>query len=531
MLLESNQGWKHSDFKKIGIYLKGNFYYKNKLYSDIAAIEKLYSILVNKKLEFVSNKEIHSFVQEIRGNFSFVIEAKDSILIAVDKIRSYPIYYSNGDKYVSNSLKNLKGAIDNLSLLEMEMSGFVLSDKTIYKEINQLLPGEFAIRRSESSTFSRIRYYKYGYTDKTFGRSNENMLMSQLHELHIEIFSELIKFLDGRPVWVPLSGGLDSRIVLALLLECGYENISTFSYGIKNFWEIRNAKKIAQKANVQWHSCVYDPRKTKSEFNSFNARDYYRAASESAVPAMNDFYAINQLRKKGLIPDDAVFINGQTGDFLTGGHIPEINSNECNVRNLVNKIITKHHSLWSQLKTKTNINLLSNEILSILNLDADDVISKDEFAKLYEYYEWQERQCKFVVNGQRIYEWFGYDWKLPLWDDRLMSFWETVPIELKLNRKFFRKYLELYNPGFLFDLELDLPDYRHIPWYWKFLTSLSRKLFPKYPFQENFVNYFSTYAAYHPHKNYWSFLKQSKGSRNAVSFHAKLIVDRVRDVG
>ena len=30
-----------------------------------------------------------------------------------------------------------------------------------------------------------------------------------------------------------------------------------------------------------------------------------------------------------------------------------------------------------------------------------------------------DRQSKYVINGQRIYEYYGYEWRLPLWDKGL----------------------------------------------------------------------------------------------------------------
>ena len=89
----------------------------------------------------------------------------------------------------------------------------------------------------------------------------------------------------------------------------------------------------------------------------------------------------------------------------------------------------------------------------------------------------------------------------------------------------FKKYLKVYNPGFLFNKEWYAPDYKHIPFLFRIATSISRKIIPTFNFQVNFVNYYSTYAAYHPQKNYWQYLKESKGSRNVVSFHAKMIAD------
>ena len=46
---------------------------------------------------------------------------------------------------------------------------------------------------------------------------------------------------------------------------------------------------------------------------------------------------------------------------------------------------------------------------------------------LYEYAEFQDRQCKYVITGQRIYEFLGHEWRLPLWDKAYLDFFESYP--------------------------------------------------------------------------------------------------------
>jgi len=527
VLCDPKYDWSHIRVQDGSIYVKGGFYFSGFFYNKKAAAEQLKILFLDSRENLHPIESIYNIVENIRGNFSFIIDLQDSILAVVDRIRSYPIYYSHENGVlISNSQEHIKSCFDKLSMLELRMSGFVINNKTLCKNIYQLLPGEFFLYKKNSCEHYRKRYYQFPVNSKKLSSKSEDDLLNELHNLHLTIFSEIIESLDGRPVWVPLSGGLDSRFILAMFLECGYKNLTTFSYGVKNFWEIKRAKKIANFARIKWHALIYKPYETRKYFYTKEREDYYSfASSMNAVPAMNDYYAIIKMKNSGLIPHNAVFINGQTGDFITGGHIPDIQNGECKVEYLLKKIIDKHYSLWAQLKTEKNIQKITNEILSVLNLKIDDQISKDDFVKYYEYFEWQERQCKFVINGQRVYEWFGYEWKLPLWDDRLMFFWESVPWEMKAKQKLFKKYLKVYNPAFLFDKDWSATDYKHIPLFLRVATSISKKIIPTFNFQENFVNYYSTYAAYHPQKNYWQYLKESKGSRNAVSFHAKKIAD------
>ena len=64
---------------------------------------------------------------------------------------------------------------------------------------------------------------------------------------------------------------------------------------------------------------------------------------------------------------------------------------------------------------------------------------------IYENWEYNERQCKFVVNGQRAYEFLNFDWFLPLWDSEFVKFWTTVPLSLRYKQNLYKKYLTDWN--------------------------------------------------------------------------------------
>jgi asparagine synthase (glutamine-hydrolysing) len=530
MKCDPRYGWNKSTLSNIDIYLKGDFYYDNTRYEKNNAITKIYELFSPYIENSLSIKKIVTLFDSIRGHYSFILNSKNITLAVVDRIRSYPIYYTEKDPFViSNSpiiVQNESGLheLDDLSMLEFEMSGFVTGRDTLYKSISQLLPGEVVIYEKDIQKLRKYRYYQYEIgVDKKIHKS-ENYLLKELHNLHLKVFSELIDSLDGRPVWLPLSGGLDSRFILSMLLELKYDNITTFSYGPKNFWEIKRAEEIAEFLNVKWHHIPYKPHQTRKYFYEEDTKNYYKYAwGMNTVPVLSDYYAILMMREQGLIPDDAIFINGQTGDFLTGGHIPEIHHKEEDIKFLLNNIISKHHSLWKHLKTNKNLDKISNKILSSINKNHNDIISDDDFASYYEYYEWQERQCKYVINGVRVYEWFSYDWRLPLWNDELMYFWERVPWRVKMKQNLFKKYLEIKDPSSVFCRDWYSPDYQHLPLPLRIATSLARKVYPEYDIQTKFVNYYSSYAAFYPQNSYWDFLKESNGHRNSVSFHANLI--------
>jgi asparagine synthase (glutamine-hydrolysing) len=168
-----------------------------------------------------------------------------------------------------------------------------------------------------------------------------------------------------------------------------------------------------------------------------------------------DEFAFYQLREKRLLRENDVVINGQSGDFISGGHmsghhLPMLGeSEEREVSLIVSGILKKHFSNYHHL-AETDRDRLVERMESILELPPGQ-FGREVLAKAYERWEWQERQCKFVINGQRSYDWLGLSWMLPLWDDEYMHFWPRVPYRLKVGQGLYKKYLSRYNPGGLFN--------------------------------------------------------------------------------
>jgi len=167
----------------------------------------------------------------------------------------------------------------------------------------------------------------------------------------------------------------------------------------------------------------------------------------------------------GKLPKETIFINGQTGDFITGGHIPKkLKEKSANVRTLLDSITSKHYSLWKNLKTTKRLSCIEDKILQLLGVNIDSKLTNEELMSLYERWECEERQAKWVIHGQRVYDFFGYDWQLPLWDIELVKFYQRVPIHLKLDQNLYRLWLEKWNYKNLFC------DFNPTVWRWPGVT-------------------------------------------------------------
>lgn len=403
-----------------------------------------------------SINELNRLFHNLAGNFAFIIEQGSRLIAAVDRIRSYPIFYVyNGANFaVSNSARALRDKyglfeIDELSLLEFCMAGYVTGRETLFRHLYQLQAGEFFVWDETDARLERERYYLF--FPEEFRQDQEDDLIEELDDITNKVFIEIIEQTKGAPIWVPLSGGLDSRLVLCKLKQLGYSDLKAFSYGPPGNYEAKAAKYVAETLDVPWFFVPSKRAQSRKFFHSEIRRNYWEFSDGlSTIPFMQDLDTLLILRKRRKLSEDAVVINGQSGDFISGGHIPLILVQEnLPLQRFLDAITEKHFSLWLHLKTDENMNHIENKILHLLKFRGNGSPLKSP-PSYYEYWEWQERQCKYVVNGQRIYDFMHLSWELPLWHLRYLKFWERIPPNRKFGQGLYRRYLSKYNYRRLF---------------------------------------------------------------------------------
>lgn len=538
ILNDKKYSWSSYLNNSAEVYLKGIFWYEDEYYENEKGCIKIAEIFsINHDEDRIVNH-----IKKMSGHFAFIFNNRDYVFAMVDKIRSYPVYYhisSSKKIFVSNSAKMLQEEKrlfqkEDDAFLSFSMSGYTLGSTTLFKELYQLQPGEYILFANRSNELKKIRYYKY--LQNISLTKNEGDLIENLHSATMETFDKLVKTLAGRPVFIPLSGGLDSRLILALLRQLGYKDITAYTYGIPGVWEIARAEYIAELLNIKWHFIKLDPQKTRSYFTTSDRKEYFNFASGfNSVPHLAEYYALLILREKKMIPDNAVIINGQSGDFTSGGHIPKILSNienDCISNDVFfQTIVEKHFSLWTNLKSVNNIQKVSKIIENYLPIVIGQKITKCEFAAYFELHEWTERQSKYVVNGQRAYDWLGYDWALPLWSDALMEFWMNVDWNIKFGQKLLLKYLSHYDFGKVFNSKLP-PQFSYYPLYGKILNTFFALLSKitnreKQYYTNKYLKYNMTYAPVYPQKSYREFLKDSEWHRGPASYWVKYYLEEI----
>ena len=145
-----------------------------------------------------------------------------------------------------------------------------------------------------------------------------------------------------------------------------------------------------------------------------------------------------------------------------------------------------------------------------------------EKADLYENWEYYERQVKYVVNGQRTYDYFDLNWYLPLWDGEFVKFWTKVPKKFRYKQNLYLSYLKQWNYKGLFNNNWKVISFTGIVGIMIKLISFTLN-FSSFLFKKNillqYFDYFSRYGFAYRYFGFKEFVVKRNKIRNASSLH------------
>lgn len=387
---------------------------------------------------------------ELNGTYAAARQVGNDVRAVVDRIRSIPLFFRNTSSGlevtdVADRIVNIpESRLNELSCLEFHLTGYTTGCQTLFDDISQVPAGRALITtHPNENRFALIQYYSFEHG--RFLTASENEAFDRLDQLHSQVFGRLVRDLQDRPIILPLSGGYDSRLIAIMLREFAARDVRCFCYGAPGNWEIETSRALAEHLGFCWTYVPYGPAIWRRCHEMPAFRDYFRIAGNfSSVPHIQDWPATLTLAERGLLPHDAVFVPGHTGDFLTGNHIPKrfLGRQSIPTEEVVEAVLGAHYCLWNWPDDP------SGTLRSSLAARVREVMGPRSFSDLetaassFERWEWQERQAKFIVNSVRAYENFGHEWRLPWWDAELMDFWSRISVERRGRRRLFLDYMD-----------------------------------------------------------------------------------------
>jgi len=386
------------------IYFRGYVLWEDRILVD----DEFVGIL---KAHFLKN-ELPDRIKEYNGSFMFVIVDGDNIYIGNDRYGLRPLYYyhKNNQFVVSNQWQKLIPYSDQLredSILEALAFGCVLNDKTLLKDIYELPPASF-VHISKSNAKFRC-YWKLEYTSDKLYNEKE---FAELWSNQIRYYTDFIKR-NGNKCTLPLSGGLDSRLLAYEFDKAGID-IHALTYGPDSrYGEIITAKQVAKELNIKTHKIIYCDKK---ELHKITNSDESYDRITNLKNAEKILYSYRELNNDIRVP-------GYSGDFLAGSHLRHRMKKWRSKRDIISYILRFHISKLVD----------SNELVSVLDnsieSDADPVTA-------YMRWDLKNRQRRYIVRAE-IGDNDSLSLLLPFFDYVLMDYFLSLPMSALLNTKLY----------------------------------------------------------------------------------------------
>ncbi|WP_432407029.1 hypothetical protein [Wukongibacter sp. M2B1] len=429
MKLDISSDWEQ--YKEI--YAKAKVFINEKFFNSYEFAKYI------SKIDF---DNLEAELSKVNGFFSFIKKEKNKCIIVSDRVRSIPLFYTKDSSvYVTDNLYDteLKKTYNDVSKLELLLTGCVSGSDTLYEGINQTQAGEIITIQND-----KIHSKFYFKLEHDFN-INEGLSIDDLIDSHLDIlkvvFQRLIRYADGRTIVIPLSGGYDSRLTALMMKKLSYDNVITFTFGREKNGESILSKQVANDLEYPW---IFIPYTNKYTNEVYNTRDHeeYESLPDNLfnICQDRDWPAVWELKKKGLVPKDSVFVPGYSGDFLAAFMRPQCweTNGEFNENIIADAIIDKHYIMWRRKKdfVKKNIKLYYKLITQI---------KQNRTSTFYEainnlkYWEFLQIQVKYIINAVKVYEFWGYDWWMPLWDKEYMDFWLKIPYKYLEDRRLYNQ--------------------------------------------------------------------------------------------
>ncbi len=523
-LRDPKEPWCHFSFGDDDVWIKGYFHRH-----DVAEIAR--------QASGQTKESVNKWLDSLNGLFSIIRTGPKCSFAASDIVRSYPLIWTiRNDAVIITGIGRLieeklglgPSEIDPTIARAFARSGFTISDRTLYREVKQIGPGTCLWLEDGRVVETRYHRWKPWNADRGTTQARRGALAN----VNDTLVSDLIESLAGRQALVPLSAGLDSRFIASGLKAHGYTNVLCVAYGQPGNREVGISKGIAQRLGFDWHLVPFDNKSLRDMYRSDQYRDFVSFSdSLTSVHFTQDYFAIDRLLKEGLISKETVVVNGQSGDFIAGNHIPKElhqrpQDNDLDLRRILEGLLVKHYGLWRCLNEDNN----NAEISEVLQSVARTLISNEkghiEPHGLYEAFEFEDRQSKYVVNGQRCYEYHGLEWRLPLWERRYMDFWEHASLEEKKAQTLYRETLVETNWGGVWkDIAVN-PQVINPPWI-RPIRLIAKALHAPFgrhqwhKFERRYLEYYMAATCSFAKWPYSYIATEKRGFRNSISFHVE----------
>lgn len=435
-----------ADDPELVIHGRGYSFFKGLYVEDATLVNLVWQECHSENtvdLSFVKN-----LCEQLNGAWALIIELPDRrVIAAVDRCRNIPVFYTRLSEKVilsvsmDHMLSKMKTVEINDDLaLEFLLTRNVTHGETLFRGVRQVLPGEMIVLNPlDDVSISSSRYYRF--LPHEYVTDSEADLEINLANTIKTVFSRYVEACRNKTILVPLSGGLDSRLLVAMLKEFGARDVICFTYGKKGNPESVISQKVAECVRYEWRFVESTPEVWTQSFASKKIMEYWDYCCKgSCLPHIQEFPVISLFSQDEAMNNNITVWPGIAMDFLAGSLLEKslkINPSLPGFSLAEEYIIRRRYNLWPVDWTIIFLNqygLLRKRVRKLTDISDYNI---NVPLATYELYEAEHRIAYFLNNSVRLYEFFAMRWHLPFWDYEFADVFLSLPLKYRLGKRLY----------------------------------------------------------------------------------------------